>query len=77
MRGCFSVTDSKQLDFLSIVASISPICNTKISTEDMVTNVACFDDVQERPSFPYNLHGACLECHTKLPSLIFLVCSAL
>ena len=45
-RICFSATDSKLLDFFSIAAATSSVCKAKVSSEGIVTDVACFDNVQ-------------------------------
>ena len=34
------------LIFFSVAATTSPVYKTKVSAERIVTNVACFDDVQ-------------------------------
>ena len=70
-------TDRELLDLLSIAAVTSSVCKTKVSAERIVRDVSCFDDVQERLYFKYNLQGMHWGCHTELTSLMFPVCPAL
>ena len=61
--------------FFSVATT--PVCKTRVNAERIITNVACFDNVQQWLSFHYNLKGAPWGCQTEFASLTFPVCPAL